>query len=129
MLHSDVFPIIPSHDEESTTGGNWHKASEGTCSRMEKKFKQSRELTLYPLAGFEFTHVLKNKLNQGQLAILLDIPSDDNLHHCRTIHLYKAPSGVKHCPPDQDCNVEWLEAHDWERVAVLYDVTPSEAIG
>ena len=129
MLHSDVFRIVPSHDEESTTGGNWHEASKGTRSRMQKKFKQRRELTLYPLARFEFTHVLKNKFNQGQLAILLDIPSDDNLHHCRPIHLYKAPSGVKYFPPDQDCNVEWLEAQDWERVAVPYDVTPSEAIG
>ena len=48
LMHAGTFRMIQCHDEESTTGGNWHPANEGTSRRLDKKVKQPRELVFYP---------------------------------------------------------------------------------
>jgi predicted GIY-YIG superfamily endonuclease len=128
-LYSGQYRLVDCHDEESTTGGNWHDASEGTKRRLDRIIKQRREVVLYPRARFEFTHVVKNKFNQGQLALLLQVPSDDHIRNKHPLQLHKAPSGVKRFPPDIDCTEESLEANGWVKVKVPFDTTPSEQIG
>jgi hypothetical protein len=66
-LYPGEYRQINCHDKESTTGGNWHDASEGTRLRLDRNIKQRRQLVLYPRASFEFTHVVKKKLIKGNL--------------------------------------------------------------
>ena len=127
--HSGTFKAVPSFDEESSTGGNWLVASEATRKRLDRKLKQKRELVLYPLARYEFTHVLKDRFNQGQLALLLNVPTENDLAEKRAIEVYKGPSGVKHFPPAVDCTPQHLRSLGWQPVLVPYDMTPSERIG
>ena len=128
-LYPNEYQLINCHDEESTTGGNWHDASEGTRLRLDRNIKQRRQLVLYPRARFEFTHVVKNKFNQGQLALLLDVPPDEIINNQRALEVYKAPSGVKHFPPDSNCTSEQLITNGWIKVKITFETTSTEQVG
>ena len=128
-VHFGNYRTVLSFDEESTTGGDWQLASEGTSKALDRSIKHRRELLLYPNARFEFTHVLRNKFNQGQLAILLKVPTEEELMEKKPIEVYKAPSGVKQFPADEDCNEQWLLQHGWIPVKVPYDTSPIQQIG
>ena len=128
-VHANTCKIVVSYDEESTTGGNWKLAGEATSKGLTRNMKHRKEVLLYPKARFEFTHVLKNKFNQGQLALLLEVPSDQHLQEKKPIEVFKAPSGVKQFPSDQDCNQEWLVKNKWIPVKVPFDTTPVHQIG
>ena len=48
LMYAGKFCTIQCHNEESTTGGNWHPANEGTSCRLDKKVKQQSELVFIP---------------------------------------------------------------------------------
>jgi hypothetical protein len=104
LMYAGIFCMIQWHDEESTTGGNWHPANQGTSCRLDKKVKQQRELVFYPNAKFEFTQVLKGKFNQGQLALMVNVPSNEIIDNKLPIKVFAAPSGVKNFPPAKQYN-------------------------
>ena len=122
------FRIVQCHDEESTTGGNWHPANEGTRRRLDKKIKQRRELVFHPNAKFEFTQVLKGKFNQGQLALMVNIPSDETIEAKMPIRVFAAPSGVKNFPPLEECNENTLLDSGWTIVNVPLKTSGNEQI-
>jgi hypothetical protein len=128
LLHAGTFRTAQCEDEESTTGGNWHRASEGTSRRLDKKVKPRRELVFYPNAKFEFTKVLAGKFNQGQLALMLEVPSESTLSRKEPLTLYGAPSGVKNFPVPADCNRLWLLENGWYEVKVPLQTSASEQI-
>jgi hypothetical protein len=68
--------------------------------------KQPRELVFHPNAKFEFTQVSKGKFNQGQLALMINVPSNETLDDKLLVHVFAAPSGVKECPSPEQCNEE-----------------------
>jgi predicted GIY-YIG superfamily endonuclease len=128
LMHAGMFRTVKCHDEESTTGGNWHPANEGTSRRLDKKLKQQRELVFYPNAKFEFTQVLKNKFNQGQLALMINVPSDNILDDKLPVKVFAAPSGVKNFPPSEQQNEEWLLTNEWTVVDVPLKTSGNESI-
>ncbi len=127
-MHAGTFRMIQCHDEESTTGGNWHPANEGTSRRLDKKVKQPRELVFYPNAKFEFTQVSKGKFNQGQLALMIDVPSNEILDGKLPVKVFAAPSGVKNFPSPEQCNEKWLLGNYWATVDVPLKTSCNEQI-
>jgi predicted GIY-YIG superfamily endonuclease len=128
LMYAGIFRMIQCHDEESTTGGNWHPANEGTSRRLDKKVKQQRELVFYPNAKFEFTQVLKGKFNQGQLALMVDVPSTEIIDNKLPIKVFAAPSGVKNFPPAEQYNEGWLLENGWTTVKVPLKTSGNEQI-
>ena len=129
IVHAGSYKVVTSFDEESTTGGNWKIAGKATCKALNRNTKHRQELVLYPNARFEFTHVLKNKFNQGQLALLLEVPSDQHLCEKKPLEVFKGPSGVKQFPRDEECNTDWLTRNGWSLVKVPYDTSPILQVG
>ena len=128
LMYAGTFRTIQCHDEESTTGGNWHPANEGTTRRLDKKVKQQRELVFYPNAKFQFTQVLKGKFNQGQLALMLDVPSDGILNDKLPVKVFAAPSGMKNFPPPEQYDENWLLENGWTIVNVPLKTSGNEQI-
>jgi predicted GIY-YIG superfamily endonuclease len=128
LIYAGAFRMIQCHDEESTTGGNWHPANEGTSRRLDKKVKQPRELVFYPNAKFEFTQVSKGKFNQGQLALMIDVPSNEIIDDKLPMKVFAAPSGIKNFPSPEQCNEEWLLGNDWTAVDVPLKTSCNEQI-
>jgi hypothetical protein len=127
-LHKDTFVSVPSIDEESTTAGDWRQATIPTIRRLNKKIKQKKDLILYPNAHFEFTYNEKNSFNQGQLGILLTVPTQQHLNERLSLDLLKAPSGVKSFPPPEDCTFQSLLDQGWIPVQVPFSTSRPETI-
>jgi predicted GIY-YIG superfamily endonuclease len=128
LMHAGTFRMIQCHDEESTTRGNWHPANKGTSRRLDKKVKQPRESVFCPNTKFEFTQVSKGKFNQFQLALMINVPSNEILDVKLPVNVFAAPSGVKNFPSPEQCNEEWLLGNDWTTVDVPLKTSCNEQI-
>jgi predicted GIY-YIG superfamily endonuclease len=124
--HNKTFIVVKSIDEESTTAGDWRCAAIPTITRLGKKVKTKQSLILYPKAHFEFTYNEKNKFNQGQLGILLTVPTKQHLEDQRSIEIWKSPSGTKEFPSPQNCNCLFLSANGWTKVLVPFKTSLPE---
>ena len=128
VIHAGRYHIANSIDEESTTGGNWHAATTGISIALDKRVKQRKQLLLYPMGKFEFTQVLKGKFNQGQLALLIIVPTEFVLNSGMAIEVFAAPSGMKNFPPPEESAVDVLIQNGWTRVMVPVTVSGNEII-
>lgn len=111
-----------SHDEESTTAGNWNKASLLIQKLLSNKLKMKKELPLFAKGRYEFTHNHQDKFRQGQLALLLDVDSD-RIRLKQPVEVYGAPAGCKEFPPSQFCTATYLESNGWKKVSVPYQTS------
>jgi hypothetical protein len=127
-LHRKTFLVVQSIDEESTTAGDWRQASVPTIRRLSKRVKTKQNLGLYPNAHFEFTHNEKDRFNQGQLGILLAVPTKEYLQEQRPTELWKAPSGTKVFPAPEDCNSSFLSGKGWTLAQVPFSISRPETV-
>jgi predicted GIY-YIG superfamily endonuclease len=116
--------ISQSMDEESTTAGNWRNASQSTKKSLSKSIKQRQDLGLYLYGRYEFTHNEKNKFSQGQLGILLDMPSKESIACHLSIKVWAAPPGTKQFPSLSNCTKTKLISLSWKEVTVRYTTSP-----
>jgi hypothetical protein len=126
--YEGIYRTVDCHDEESTTGGNWHHASEATSRRLDRKIKQRRQIVLYPKAKFEFTQISPGNFNQGQLALLVDVPSDEDIERKLPLRLYAGPSGEKSFPHPEECDSGSLIQKGWKLVSVCIGTSRNETI-
>lgn len=114
-------------DEESATGGDWRPASAPTKQRLATKEKRSSTLLFHPKARFEFTDNEKN-FNQGQLALLLDVPDPDVVSTRRPLELWRGPTGEKSFPPSIECTPSILRQRGWIPIKVSFSVTRGTSV-
>ena len=129
-FHGNACISAQCHDEESTTAGNWGPASSVTSKSLDRRVKQRSLLLFYPNARYEFTHVSKGQFNQGQLAIMLQdqVPTETAVSLSKPVHVWKAPSGVKQFPTEEDCNPTWLLTNGWSIVPVPCTTTQPQRL-
>jgi predicted GIY-YIG superfamily endonuclease len=128
FLHEKTFIVVKSIDEESTTAGNWHQASVPTIRKLNQKVKNKQGLVLYPNAHFEFTYNEKDRFSQGQLGILLTVPTKEHCQNQRPIQIWRALSGVKEFPAPENCNLAFLSANGWIPVLVPFSTSRPETV-
>ena len=74
---------------------DWLRASEMTSSKLEQKLKEPRKLLLFRGAIYDITFNKDGEFSQSQLALLYDLPSEEDLANWRNIKVLVAPLGVK----------------------------------
>jgi predicted GIY-YIG superfamily endonuclease len=127
ILHAGSIMESLATDEESTTGGDWRGASNPTSKRLNSTLRRSSLLLLYPNARFEFTNNEKH-FNQGQLALLIDVPDDNTISNQLPIEMWKSPTGEKNFPPLTHCTKEGLRLQGWSPTKVGFSTTAPKLV-
>ena len=73
---------------------DWGPASEETSKKLNKKVKEPSTLLFFKGAIYEFTHNLDEKYSQGQMALLFDLPNQEQINQNRKINVLAAPTGL-----------------------------------
>lgn len=74
---------------------DWSDATERTIESLEQRLKEPKELLFFKHAVYEITFNKENEFSHGQIAILLDLPTDDQLNNWKKINVLVAPPGIK----------------------------------
>ena len=107
-----------SFDEEMLYEGSWQEASSYTTALLENKVKEPHQLVLFKKALYLVTfNSPHKKFSQAQLAILMELPPQENIERGKPIEVYVSPPGRKDCPPP-DVTVAQLLAKEWTLVKV-----------
>ena len=61
----------------------WTSASANTSNKLEEKLKEPSLLLFFRGAIFEFTYNQEGKFSQSQIALLFDLPSQDDIDNWR----------------------------------------------
>ena len=61
----------------------WTSATENTSNKLEEKLKEPSLLLFFRGAIFEFTYNQEGKFSQSQIALLFDLPSQDDIDNWR----------------------------------------------
>ena len=72
----------------------WMPASETTSSTLEQILKEPEVLLFFRGAVFECTYNVEGKFSQSQMALLFDLPSQEDLNTWRPIKILVAPPGM-----------------------------------
>ena len=108
-----------SIDEEtmqaSSSGGN-NVASPSTVAKLDKLSKMTQRLQLFQGAMVQMTYNSK-KFTQGQLAMLLELPTKEALNNFEPIKIFLAPVGTK-IGSFQGYSREELETLGWQEISV-----------
>ena len=75
--------------------GEWLHASEQTQSVLNQRLKEPDTLLFFRGAIYEFTYNIEEKFSQGQMALLFDLPSQDNINRNKKINILAAPPGLQ----------------------------------
>ena len=128
-VHGDKCVVSWSADEESTTAGNWSDAKPPTSARLSKLVKTKKQLLFYPKAFFEFTYNdEKNNFLQGQLALMLDVPTVEQVAANEQVHVFASPLGCKDFPPLDEQNTQQLVQLNWKRVSVPFAASRPQTV-
>lgn len=74
--------------------GEWTNATVEISAKLDKKVKEPSTLLFFRGAVFEFTHNLEGVYSQSQMALLYDLPTQDDLDRWKKIKILRAPSGL-----------------------------------
>jgi predicted GIY-YIG superfamily endonuclease len=100
-----------SEDFESTLESQWEVASATTTAVLSRKVKEPRKLCFYPYATFEITFNDYENFSQGQIALLANMPTEQEIKDFSPISIYVAPDGCKTFP--SSINHETLVQQGW----------------
>jgi len=95
-------------DEEKNTDGNFRQASEITSKELDTKVKEPRTLILYSGGRYQITYNNGSLFSNSQLAILFDLPTQEQIDGKRTIKMIVAPAGSRYIPDDTVTKEELL---------------------
>jgi predicted GIY-YIG superfamily endonuclease len=84
-----------SVDREASIEGSWVPASSTTSSVLTRKLKTPPNLFFYPGAVYEITYNKTNHFAQSQLAVLADVPTQEQVDSFEPVEVYVAPEGTK----------------------------------
>jgi len=116
-------------DEESTAEGNWIPATDRTSSTLSRKIKEPSVLYFFPNAHYEITFNDRDgRFSQSQLAILLDMPSDQQLRNFEPVKLLVAPEGCKSVPFNFVSKQDFLDG-GWREIGIGTSYERSESLG
>lgn len=74
---------------------DWSPASTSTVNALEQRLKEPKELLFFKRATYEITYNEQNKFSHGQIAILFDMPTEEQLQNWKKIKVLVAPPGKK----------------------------------
>ena len=78
--------------------GTWKQINPSNCWILSKNVKMKHKLSFYKNARFEFTHNERNRFSQGQLAVIIDIPTQQQIENCNPIKVWAAPPFFENIP-------------------------------
>ena len=86
-----------AEDVEKSRHSNieWRDASERTSNALEQKVKEPKQLLFFKGAIYEITFNSVGKFSNTQLALLYELPSNDDIRNWRKIKMLKAPVGCR----------------------------------
>ena len=110
-LSEDVQIAVESH-------GSHQPASSQIGKLLDKDTREPRKLLFFQHAVYQFTYNdPANVFSQSRLAILVDVPSQQQVDNWETITVFAAPPGVK-CAPKHITGRQQLVAEGWLEVQV-----------
>ena len=73
---------------------DWEPASTSMREKLDKRVKEPSTLLFFRGAIYEFTYNCDGSFSQSQMAVLYDLPSQENLERFRKINVLIAPPGI-----------------------------------
>ena len=119
--HEDNWVMCTSEDLQSFWEGQWVDASDYATKQLSKVTKDRRMLAFYPGTHYEMSYNDgKKNFCQGQLAMLLNMPTAEDVKHFWPVHILLAPEGCKSFPSDTANRVEDLQATEgWRKCSII----------
>jgi predicted GIY-YIG superfamily endonuclease len=94
----------------------WYRASDKITSLLDKKVKEPRSLMFFSGAIFSCTFNSPGKFSQAQMALLFDLPNQDDLDTWQSINILVAPPGLKDVVYDANKSKEEYKLEGYKEV-------------
>jgi predicted GIY-YIG superfamily endonuclease/DNA replication protein DnaC len=110
-----------AEDSESTIEGNWVPATAVASAQLDRSIKEVPFLPFYEGAIYEITsNCLRGNFSQSQLAILHEMPSQQQLDAFEPVKVLVAPNGYKTMPDSNTYNTydDLIHKHQWKRMLI-----------
>lgn len=107
---------IPQHSRQE-----WQQATVSNIEELDRLCKEPHRLLFFKKAIYEITYndpTKKDKFSNSQLAVLFDIPSQEDLDRFKSIEVYVPPPGLKTVHFDQNMNKDQFIANGWKKVMI-----------
>ena len=105
--------------KQSSSREDWITASTAVSKGLDKKCRKlSKTLLFFKGAVYEFTYNKPNHFSTTQIAILLNLPEQDDLNNFRPIQILAAPVGTKDVEFDESKSLEDYESDGWQLVLI-----------
>ena len=119
QLKSLNIPMISkkAEDWESNINGNWINASTNTSNHLNNSAKEPQTIHFYKGALYEVTFNKDGKFSQTQVALLFDMPTQEQIDNFEPVTVMLAPEGYLSCPP-QDATKEQLFEQKWRETTI-----------
>ena len=103
--------------KQSSSREDWVTASTTVSNALDKKCRKLAKKILFFKGGvYEFTFNKPNQFSTTQIAILLNLPRQEDLNNFRPIKVLAAPIGTKDVEYDEDKCLEDYQAEGWQEV-------------
>lgn len=117
------FRAVTARDTQKRKGtnGDYVPASEQCIKQLDREMKEPRELVLFPGGVYECTINDRHKgFSQSQLALLIDLPSEEDVNSKHEIKMWIAPPATGQISFDrrQLPSRAYLESLGWKEVFV-----------
>lgn len=110
-MSEDLQVAVESH-------GSHQSATTQVSKLLDKDTREPRKLLFFKHAVYQFTfNDPGNSFSQSRLAILVDLPSQQQLDNWEPVSIFAAPAGVK-CAPKHITGRQQLIAEGWKEVTV-----------
>jgi len=88
-------------------------ATAHTSAMLDKKLKEQHQLYFYVVGRYQITaNDTNNKYSNSQLAMLFDMPTQEQIDRKQPLRMLLAPPGSHYIPSDQD-SLEDLQDMGW----------------
>ena len=120
QLNEDQYIIQDSQDYEKSQHSleDWRVASPYTREKLDKMCKEPRKILFFKGAVYECTYNKKGHFSHTQLAILLDLPTNEDLQSFRDIYLYVAPRTLKDFTYDPTKTTDTYINEGWKKTKI-----------
>lgn len=113
-----TFLISTSVDKERTVEGRLVEATSHTSDCLDKRLKEQRHIYFFLGGRYQITqNDVAHKYSNSQLAMLFEMPTQDQLDKKKPIKMLLAPPGSRHIPSDKDTHQD-LIALGWSSAMV-----------
>ena len=129
-LNADEYISITASDVEKPrlSHSEWYPASDAIIDQIEFIRKEPTELLFFRGGQYEFTYNKENVFSQSQMAILYDVPPEDDVRDFKKIKILCAPPGIKNVSIDVDnTSKEELIEDGFKEVTI--GVAPDRTLG